>query len=325
MPSDGIDKNDTGRRRMTLRRYFWPAVGLSAVAFSLWLLYGELRGISLDDVGDGLAAIPAHRWMLSTLCALAAYAALSGYDHIALLHIGKRVSWPFVTLCSFTTYALSHNIGGSVFSGAVIRYRAYGTRGLTGQDVGILVAVCWITFVLSTLLVCGIVLVVEPHLLDRFSGIGYEPLSAGAGLTMLILVAAYAFGSWLQLRPLKIRNFQLHYPRLTIVARQLIIGPIELLAAAAIVFFALPDAGNPGYLVVLGIFLVSFSIAQISHAPGGLGVFEVVFLAGLSDMDRVGVIAALLAFRLLYLIIPLLLALVVVVFFERSQFSASGD
>jgi len=319
MPSE--DKDADGRRPLNARRYLWPAVGLCAVAFSLWLLYGELRGISLADVQDGLAAIPAHRWVLSILCTLVAYAILAAYDHIALLHVGKRVSWAFVTLCSFTTYALSHNIGGSVFSGAVIRYRAYGTRGLTGHDVGVLVAVCWITFVLSTLLVSGVVLILEPHLLERFSDLGLEAVSTGAGLAMLVIVGAYVFGSWLGLRPLKVGTFQLHYPRLPIVARQLLIGPIELLAAAGIVYFALPEAGNPGYLVVLGIFLVSFSVAQISHAPGGLGVLEVVFLAGLSDMDPAGVLAALLVFRLLYLVIPLLLGLVAVVLFERSQFS----
>jgi len=248
-----------------------------------------------------------------------AYASLAGYDHIALLHIGKKVSWLFVTFCSFTTYALSHNIGGSVFSGAVIRYRAYGTRGLSGQDVGILVAICWITFMLSTILVSGIVLVLEPEIIDRFSGVPHHGLAIAAGVAMLMLVGAYIFGSWLHLKPLKIGGFQLHYPALPIVARQLLIGPIELLAAAAIIFFALP-AGNPGYFVVLGVFLVSFSIAQISHAPGGLGVFEVVFLAGLSHMDPVGVLAALLVFRLFYLIIPLLIALGIVLVFERSQF-----
>jgi len=50
-------------------------------------------------------------------------------------------------------------------------------------------------------------------------------------------------------------------------------------------------------------------------------VFEVVFLAGLSQMDPVGVLAALLVFRLFYLIIPLLIALGVVLFFEHSQYS----
>ncbi|MER9340465.1 lysylphosphatidylglycerol synthase domain-containing protein [Mesorhizobium sp. M0601] len=308
---------------MNWRRYFWPVIGIAAVVFSLWLLLHELRGISLDDVWAGIIAIPARGWVLAALSSVVAYASLAGYDHIALLHIGKKVSWLFVTFCSFTTYALSHNIGGSVFSGAVIRYRAYGTRGLTGQDVGILVAICWITFVLSTLFVSSIVLLLEPEVIDRFSGTPHHRLAQAGGFAMLLVVAAYIFGSWLHLRPLRIGSFQLHYPALPIVARQLLVGPIELLAAAAIIFFALPVSGNPGYFVVLGVFLVSFSIAQISHAPGGLGVFEVVFLAGLSHMDQVGVLAALLVFRLFYLIIPLLIALGVVLFFEHSQYSRS--
>lgn len=306
---------------MKWKALFWPTVGLTAVAVSIWLLYHELRGISLDDVWDGLAAIPPSGWVLSCLGSVVAYAALAGYDHIALLHIGKRVSWPFVTLCSFTTYALSHNIGGSVFSGALIRYRAYATKGLTAQDVGVLVAVCWFTFILSTVFMSGIVLVIEPELLDRFADLAHVTFSMALGVAMLGFVAAYVFGSWLRLRPLKIGSFQLHYPSLPIVARQLIIGPIELLGAAAIIYFALPATGNPGFIVVLGIFLVSFSAAQISHAPGGLGVLEVVFLTGLSDMDPVSVLAALLVFRLFYLIVPLLLALVVVLKFERTQFA----
>ena len=259
---------------MNVKRFFWPAVGLAAVAFSLWVLFKELRGISLDDVWTSLATIRWNHWLLAALSSIVAYAALAGYDHIALLHLRKRVSWLFVTLCSFTTYALSHNIGGSVFSGAVIRYRAYGTKGLSGQDVGVLVAVCWITFVLSSILLGGIVLILIPDLFERFSDI---------------------------------RSFT------------------EFLSAGAILYFALPVENNPAYLVVFGIFLVAFSLAQISHAPGGLGVFEVVFLAGLQHMDQAGVIAALLVFRMFYLIIPLILALIVVLVFERSQFGRAAN
>ncbi len=51
-------------------------------------------------------------------------------------------------------------------------------------------------------------------------------------------------------------------------------------------------------MVILGIFLISFSAALISHAPGGLGVLELVFVMGLPDMNPADVIAALLVFRL---------------------------
>ena len=306
---------------MTWKRYIWPVVGLGAVAFSVWLLYNELRGISLEDVGDGLAAIPLGAWLLAMASSMVAYAALAGYDHIALSHLGKKISFGFITACSFTTYALSHNIGGSVLSGAVIRYRAYATKGLTGQEVGILVALCSFTFVLGALLLGALLLIFEPEVLDRF--VDVLPISASrtTGAVILTLVGLYVFGSWLGLKPLRLGGLQIHYPRLPIVARQLIIGPIELMAAAAIIYFALPAAGNPGYFVVLGVFVISFSVALLSHAPGGLGVLEVVFLAGLSDMDPVAVLAALLVFRLLYLIIPLILALVMVLVFEKTQFS----
>ena len=306
---------------MKWKDYIWPAIGLAAVALSVWLLYEELRGISLDDVGDGLAAIPLHQWLLSALGSIVAYAALAGYDHIALLHIGKKVPWLFISLCSFTTYALSHNIGGSVLSGAVIRYRAYGSKGLTAADVGILVAVCWFTFILATVAVAGVVLVMQPWVLGRyFEGVP-TIVALAIGLTMLGLVALYAFGSWLHLKPLHIRGLDIHYPKPRIVLRQLIIGPIELLGAAATIYFALPEAGNPGFIAVLGVFIASFSVAQISHAPGGLGVLEIVFLSGLSEMDPAAVLSALLVFRLFYLIIPLVIALVIVLVFERSQFA----
>jgi uncharacterized membrane protein YbhN (UPF0104 family) len=143
--------------------------------------------------------------------------------------------------------------------------------------------------------------------------------STTTGVLLLAIVALYVLGSLLKLRPLKIGSFFLPYPVPKLVAQQLVIGPIELIGAAGIIYFALPEAGNPGFMVILGIFLISFSAALISHAPGGLGVLELVFVTGLPDMNPADVIAALLVFRLFYLIIPFIMALFVILFFERSQ------
>lgn len=309
------------RRRMTFRKLIWPAVGAGAVLFSGWLLYRELRGLSLADLADSFAAIPASGWMLSGLCTLAAYAALAGYDRIALRHLGRNIPWLFIAICSFTTYALSHTIGASVFSGAIVRYRAYSSRGLTPKEIGVLVAFCSFTFALGVVLLTGLVLVVEPDITERIGDLLPAGVSITTGYVLLALVGFYVAGSWLGLKPLTIGSLSLLYPRLPIVARQLVIGPAELIAAAGIVYFALPEAGNPGYLVVLGIFLISFSVALLSHAPGGVGVLELVFIAALPDMEPVDVLAALLVFRLFYLIIPFLIAIVVLLFFERSQLS----
>ena len=296
----------------------WPVIGLSAVVFSSWLLFKELKHLSLDEVGATLLALSPLDWGFAIAASFCAYTALAWYDRIALAFLGRKLPWRFVALVSFTTYALAHNIGASVFSGAVVRYRAYSTKGLSAPEVGLLVAFCSLTFVLGTLLLGGVVLMIEPELIHRVADV---PINGGRAVALLLLAGpwAYGVGSLLHLRPLKIGIFELIYPRPPIAVRQFLAAPLELIGAASIIYFALPAASNPGFLVVLGAFLASFSLALISHAPGGLGVLELSFLNILPDAPQAEVVAALLVFRLLYLIVPLIFALVVVVMFEKDR------
>lgn len=306
---------------MRPRDYVWPVVGVGAVAVSAWLLLHELRSLSLDDVLDSLDAIPPHRWLLAAAATIVAYGALAGYDRMALLHLGRKVSWPFVVVCSFTAYALAHNIGASVISGGVVRYRAYSTRGLSAAEIGVLVALCSFTFALGTVLLSGVALLLRPEIVGRFVDEVPDGVSLFLGLCMLAAAGLYVLGSWMHFPPLRIRGFQLHYPRLPIVFRQLLLGPLELIGAAGILYFALPAVGNPGFVVVLGLFLASFSVALLSHAPGGLGVLELLFITGLPELDPADVLAALIVFRLFYLLLPFAASIVVVALFERAEFN----
>jgi uncharacterized membrane protein YbhN (UPF0104 family) len=101
--------------------------------------------------------------------------------------------------------------------------------------------------------------------------------------------------------------------------RQLIIAPLEIVGAAAIIYFALPEAGNPGFFVILGVFVAVFSAALLSQAPGGLGVMEILFLKALPTIPKLDVLAALIVFRLFYLLIPLAVSAVIVLLFEQRR------
>lgn len=304
----------------------WPIIGLIVVGVSLWLLHKEFRGEAVGaHVWANLKAISLGHYLLAGAATLVAYAALAWYDRIALMHLGvKHISWLFITLCSFTTYALGHNIGASVFSGAMVRYRAYSSKGLSAAQIAVLVAVCSLTFGVGTLFLSGLVLTLAPEQLQRLNGFlpAYltDPRTARLiGLLCLGIVGAYAAGSILRLRPLVIAGFRIEYPRPSITLRQFLAASMELLGAAGIIYFALPEAGNPGYFFVLGVFLASFSAALLSHAPGGLGIFELFFVNAMPDVNSLDVLTALVVFRLLYLILPLVFALVVVVLFERRK------
>ncbi len=309
------------RRTKAWTDYAWSAAGMLAVLFACYMLYKDLSGTSPRDISRAFTHIPPERWALCICGTLLAYAALAWYDRIALLHLGKPLNWLFISLTSFTTYALSHNIGASVFSGAAIRYRAYSTKGLTAAEIAMLVALTAFTFTLGNVLLAGIVLIGEPRIVARLMHVS-EGLAQLAGGGMLVAVALYVLCAWFEFRPLTIRGFRLVYPRLPIALRQLVAAPLELIGAAAIIYFAMPAQGNPGFFVVLGVFIIAFSAGLISHAPGGLGVFEFSFfklMPAMTEEQKAGVLAALFVWRLLYLLIPLALGLVIVMIFEKSR------
>jgi uncharacterized membrane protein YbhN (UPF0104 family) len=305
----------------------WPVIGLGAVAVSSWLLFRDSRGLSLASLKSALSSISAARWLFAIGSTWLAYAALAWYDQIALTHLRHRIRWRFVAVASFTAYALAHNIGASVLSGAVVRYRAYSEKGLGVGEIGVLVAFCSFTFGLGAATVAGFSLLFQPELIQRFAG---APLWLGraAAIALVATPSLYAVGALLRLPPIKIGPYQLVYPRPPVAARQLLAGPLELIGASGIIYFALPMAANPGFATVLGVFVISFSIALISHAPGGLGVLEFTFVEAMPDVPQASVVAALLVFRLLYLILPLMFALVVVLNYEQKRLrgpAATGE
>ncbi len=184
-------------------------------------------------------------------------------------------------------------------------------------EVGLHVAICSFTFALGAVTIGGAALLFRPDLVERIEG-APDWIGRAAGVVLIAASTLYMLGSLLHFPSFRLAEFEFTYPRPRIAVRQLLTGPLELVGAAGIIFFALP-AANPGFVVVLGVFVASFCLALVSHAPGGLGVLEIAFLKGMPDVPQANVVAALLIFRLLYLIIPLVFSLAVVLAFERRR------
>ncbi|MGM9479969.1 lysylphosphatidylglycerol synthase transmembrane domain-containing protein [Roseateles sp. NT4] len=336
-----------------LLAWMWPLVALASVGFSLVLLEGKLRAEAsadpivramLDDgpfasdvqvitqvICEKLALIAWQDYLLAALSALGAYAALGWYDRIALRHLGKqsKVSVPFSFLCSFVSYALGHNIGASVVSGGAVRLRAYASQGLSKLEVAALISFCSFTFGLGALLLLGGALAWDPQLAaPLLARLPQQWLTdagvRGIGFVMLVLCAAYVGAAFLGLKPLQIGRFQLRYPKPGVVLQQIVAGPLELVAAAGIIYFVLPSEGNPGYTTVLGAFLIAFCVSLLSQVPGGMGVMEAVFIALMPDVPAVAVMAALLVWRLFYLLVPLLASGPIILAFELKQWLRPG-
>jgi hypothetical protein len=312
-----------------MKRFFefvWPVIGIAAVVAAIIALHRQFQGEAVGaQLWAAIHALPPGQFVLAMLATLIAYAALAWYDRIALLHLGvKHISWTFIALCSFTTYALAHNIGASVLSGAVVRYRAYRSKGLTSGEIAILIGLSSLTFGLGVLLIGGLILVIDPTQLHRLNGLLpnllTNPTTARIiGLSSLGLVAAYVAGSIFRLPAFRIGSFLVEYPRPGIAGRQLLAASMELIGAAGIIYFALPRDGSASFVSVLAVFVASFSAALASNAPGGVGVFELLFIRAMPAVAPIKVLTALLVFRLFYLLLPLGLAVIVVTLFERRR------
>ncbi|MDP1092310.1 hypothetical protein Q6316_29105, partial [Klebsiella pneumoniae] len=75
-------------------------------------------------------------------------------------------------------------------------------------------------------------------------------------------------------------------------------------------YVLMPHGAVPSIAAFALIYVVAVALGIISHAPGGIGAFEATMIAGLGIGTNPDAIAALLAYRAIYTLIPFLVAII---------------
>ena len=121
------------------------------------------------------------------------------------------------------------------------------------------------------------------------------------------------------------RGWNLPLPGLGITLAQMLLGAAEVCSAAAVLFVLLPGGHNLEYPTFLAAYVFACLIGIASHAPGGLGVFEATMLVALSRLPFEQVLGALLLFRIIYYLLPFILALVLLALNEMIRRIKGGQ
>jgi len=101
-------------------------------------------------------------------------------------------------------------------------------------------------------------------------------------------------------------GYRLHLPPPRTAGAQIALSVADLSLVAAVLYACLPHASAVGYPHVLAVYVLAFVAGLISHVPGGLGVFDAVVVVGLSArLPADQILAGLLAFRVMYQLVPL--------------------
>ncbi len=302
---------------ITLRRLsrIIPAVlGLGIFGLCAWAIRQELGRYSLQDILQGIWAIPPAA--LATAIALVglSYLTLTGYDALAARFARCPLPYRRTALAAFLTYAISRTAGFSALSGSAIRYRFYRRWGVSNLAIAQIIAFCSLSFWVGLFAVGGTVFTFHPP--DIPPGLPLsEALLQRVGVLGLAITLGYFGWSALSQRGLTLGRWTLPRLPLPLAIAQLVLTLVDWALAAAILTVLLP--GSPPYGSVLSAFLLAQFAGVFSSVPGGLGVFETVMLMILSpSVPSDQLLAALLVYRIVYFLLPLAVAVAVLLAYE---------
>ncbi|MGN7999920.1 bifunctional lysylphosphatidylglycerol flippase/synthetase MprF [Sphingomonas sp. 22176] len=289
------------------RRPLLILVTLALAALGFEAVRTILAEVRLRDVRHALHQIQPVRLAAALGLTTASYLALTLYDWFAVRAIGQRLPWRTAALASFTSYTISHNLGLSLLTGGTARLRAYGAAGLDFADVARITLIAGATFWSGVFAVTAIALLVAPQPLALFGQTLPLPLLHGVGVAVLLAFAALFVARARGLAELRLGSATLPLPPAPLMAAQIGIAALDLACASGALFVLIPHA-DPA---LIGSFYLAYAlaivIALVTHVPGGIGVFEAVMLA-LVPIGRSDLFAALLLYRVLYYLLPLLVA-----------------
>ena len=284
------------RRLLTL--LFFVAVAALLVRFA--------RNVDWSEVFASLRDTPRPALLAAIGFAMASHLLYSCFDLIGRRYTGHELATRKVMAVNFISYAFNLNLG-SLVGGVAFRYRLYSRLGLDNGEITRILSMSMLTNWLGYMLLGGLLFLLHPLQLPPSWKMGNHGLQwLGAAL---VLVAVAYFMACLRSgdRVWTVRGHELFLPQWRMAGLQLAISSLNWSLMAGAVFMLLQR--QVPYTDVLAVLLIGAVAGVITHVPAGLGVFEFVFVALLSHLVSEGrLIAALLGYRAIYYIVPLMVA-----------------
>ena len=137
------------------------------------------------------------------------------------------------------------------------------------------------------------------------------------GIVLLSIAVAYLGLSLFHGTKIRLFGRELPIPPFQLTSLQFLITSADMAVGGLVLYILMHHIpGVTCYTEVLAVYLLVYVAVVLSHVPGGYGVFDAGMLfclrlsAGPVDVPRDSVIAAIVAFRIIYFWIPLILAIV---------------
>lgn len=322
---------------MSERTRNWIGHSLVLLVFlaAVWMLMHELKDpngkpYTVQAIIDQLRLIPARRFLLAMALTVFSYIVLFGYDVLALRSIGRSLPLWRVAIAAFVGHCCSFNFG-AILGGSTVRYRLYSLWGLSAVDIVKLLLVLGVTFWVGALALAGVMFWWQPINIPEKLHLPFTTVQPLAPI-LVVIVVFYLGLSVFNRHPLRFRGHELHLPSLRMALSQLAVASADFIVAAAVLYVLLPKSVEIPFSQFLSIYLLATVGGVATHVPGGIGILELVVLSLLTSaqhkaVEKDALFASLLAFRVVYYLIPLFpaLGLLAMADIVTPKQSTSGD
>lgn len=296
-------------------------VGITLFAIAMWVLFREIRAVTFTQISAQFATLNWPTLTLASLLCAVSYTLLTCYDLAAMRMTGIALPYRTVAPIAFSAFAIGHNVGVASLSGGAIRYRAYSLAGLTNPQIGAIIAFIPLTFFLGAAVLLGTCLVLEPS--RALAGLPLSPFWLRIlGYALLLFCLFYLFGVALIRRPLRIGPWDVQLPSMRMGALQFLLASVDIVLTSLVLYVLIQSATPLHFFAFLAAFLLAMVAGALSNVPGGIGVFESAMILLLPQVPVSTLLGAILAYRILYYLLPLGIAVALIALHEMREHRA---
>ncbi|MFK0272159.1 bifunctional lysylphosphatidylglycerol flippase/synthetase MprF [Ensifer sp. NPDC090286] len=301
------------------RRYLSAAGTLFVIALFGFAIFHLTSEVQYDEVVQALADTSWTAVAAAVFFTALSFLALTFYDVSALDYIRRKLPYADVALTAASAYAVGNTAGFGALSGGAIRYRSYSRLGIEPENIARIIAFVTLAFGLGLLTVTCLSLLAVGEYVAPMTGMDPLVLRVIAAVILAGLFSVFFLAR--DGREVSLGRLTLRLPDSRTVSRQFLVTALDLAASATVLYVLLP-AGTIGWPAFLAVYSLAVGVGVLSHVPAGLGVFETIIIATLghnADVDTI--LGALVLYRVIYHVLPLVIAIAVVIGIELRQLS----
>ena len=295
---------------------FAPSLGFAALC--LYLVADQLDGVSPSDILTALGALSGADIAAAVLFCALSHLALACYDMPSIALLGRRPPWPRMMKGGLVGAVIAQSVGLGALTGAYARWRIYRANGFSPGEVAALSALVSLGFAVGAATLTALLTFINPTPVANLTGMSAETTRAGALIALAATILTVILLASLR-RLWRIGALRLSPPGWRWLSAMVFLTLADLIPAGLCLAAFLPAEATPDLATYLTIYIAATAIGHLVGTPGGIGPFEALLFFAMPGAATADLAAAVLAYRAVYYLAPLVPASLMLLFAPRAS------